>query len=130
MRRSYNSFLFLAAGVAIGLAASSAIRAQQPKPPAGYLIAEANVTDPATFKQYAAQVPGTFAPFGGRYLVRGGKVTPLEGAGPKGRLVVIAFDSVEKAKAWQNSKAYEAIRPIRQKSATNIRNFIVEGVPQ
>ena len=126
MRRSYNSVLFLAAGIAIGLAASSAIRAQQPKPPAGYLIAEVNVTDPATFKQYASQVPGTFAPFGGRYLVRGGKVTPLEGEPPKGRVVVIAFDSVEKAEAWENSKAYEAIKPLRHKSATT-RNFIVEG---
>ena len=34
--------------------------------------------------------------------------------------------SVEKVKAWQNSKAYEAIKPIRHKSATT-RNFIVEG---
>ena len=126
MKHRYNSVLFLAAGVAIGLAASSAIRAQQPKPPAGYLIAETNVTDPATFKQYASQVPGTLAPFGGRYLVSGGKGTPVEGEPPKGRVVVIAFDSVEKAKAWENSKAYEAIKPIRHKSATT-RNFIVEG---
>jgi len=126
MRRRYNSVLFLAGGIAIGLAASSAIRAQQPKSPAGYLIAEVNVTDPATFKQYAAQVPGIMAQFGGRFLVRGGKVTPLEGEPPKGRVVVIAFDSVEKAEAYENSKAYEAIKPIRHKSATS-RIFIVEG---
>jgi len=126
MKRRYNSVLFLAAGVAIGLAAGSAIRAQQPKPPAGYLIAETNVTDPATFKQYASQAPGTLAPFGGRYLVRGAKGTPVEGEPPKGRVVVIAFDSVEKAEAWENSKAYEAIKPLRYKSATT-RSFIVEG---
>jgi uncharacterized protein (DUF1330 family) len=59
--------------------------------------------------------------------VRAGKVTPVEGEPPKGSVVVIAFDSVEKAEAWENSKAYEAIKPIRHKSATS-RNFIVQGV--
>ena len=128
MRRRYNSVLILAAGVVVGLAASSAIRAQQPKPPARYLIAEVKVTDPATFKQYAAQVPATLAPFGGRYLVRAGKITPVEGDAPKGGIVVIAFDSVGQAEAWENSKAYEAIKPPRHKSATS-RIFVVQGAP-
>ena len=127
MRRSYNSVLFLAAGVAIGLAASGAIRAQQPKEPAGYLIAEVQVHDPATFKKYAAQVPATLAPFGGKYLVRAGKITPVEGDAPKGTVVVTAFDSVARAKAWEHSQAYEAIKPLRHKSATS-RVFIVQGV--
>jgi uncharacterized protein (DUF1330 family) len=127
MRRGYNSVLILAAGVAIGLAASSAIRAQQPKPPAGYLVAEVKVTDPATFKKYAAQVPATLVPFGGRFLAKAGKITPVEGDPPKGTIVLIAFDSIEKAEAWENSKAYEAIKPIRHQSATS-RIFIVQGV--
>jgi uncharacterized protein (DUF1330 family) len=41
--------------------------------------------------------------------------------------VVIAFDSVEKAREWYDSPAYAAIRPIRQ-SAAKSRIFIVEGV--
>jgi uncharacterized protein (DUF1330 family) len=127
MKGGYNSFLILAAGVTIGLAASGAIRAQQAKTPAGYVVAEVNVTDPATFKKYAAQVPATLAPFGGKYLVRAGKITPVEGDAPKGNIVVIAFDSVGQAEAWENSKAYEAIKPLRHKSATS-RVFIVQGV--
>jgi uncharacterized protein (DUF1330 family) len=59
--------------------------------------------------------------------VRGGKVEGVEGTAPKDRFVVIAFDSVEKARAWENSAAYEAIKPIRHTSATS-RVFIVEGV--
>jgi len=40
---------------------------------------------------------------------------------------VIAFDSVEKAREWYDSPAYQKIKPIRQ-SAANSRIFIVEGV--
>lgn len=113
-------------GVAIGVAATTVIYAQQPKVPLGYLISELDVTDPAGYQKYAAQVPGTFAPFNGHYLVRGGKTQSLEGEAPK-RIVVIAFDSAEKARAWQDSPAYEAIKPIRQSTAKT-RAFIVEGV--
>ena len=41
--------------------------------------------------------------------------------------MVIAFDSVEKAVAWENSPAYEAIKPLRHSSAKSLV-FIVEGV--
>jgi hypothetical protein len=74
----------LVAGVAIGGAALSAIRAQQVKAGPGYVIAELEVNDPTTFQKYGAAVPGTLAPFNGKYLVRGGKVTPLEVMLPRG----------------------------------------------
>ena len=41
--------------------------------------------------------------------------------------MIIAFDSVEKAREWYDSPAYEAIRPIRQNAAKG-RIFIVEGL--
>jgi uncharacterized protein (DUF1330 family) len=50
----------------------------------------------------------------------------VEGEAPK-RIVVIAFDSAEKARGWYDSPAYEAIRPIRQ-SAAKSRIFIAEGL--
>jgi uncharacterized protein (DUF1330 family) len=55
------------------------------------------------------------------------KIQALEGEAPKGGIVVIAFDSAEKARAWYDSPAYAAIRPIRQ-SAAKRRIFIVEGI--
>jgi uncharacterized protein (DUF1330 family) len=119
--------LILAVGIGHGLGIGSAIHAQQAKVAPGCVIAEVNVTDPDVFKTYAEQIPGTLAPFGGTYLVRGGKITPVEGDAPTGRFVVIAFDSAQKALAWENSPAYEAIKPIRHKSA-KARLFIIEGV--
>jgi uncharacterized protein (DUF1330 family) len=119
--------LTLLTGVAIGLIAGTAIHAQQTKSAPAYVVAELQVTDPAKFATYAQQVPGTLAPFGGRYLARRGKIEAVEGDAPKG-FVIIAFDSMEKAKAWETSSAYEAIKPIRHASATS-RIFIAEGLP-
>ena len=127
MNQTYRLLIALVAGVAIGGAAVSAIRAQQVKAGPGYVIAELEVNDPTTFQKYGAAVPGTLAPFNGKYLVRGGKVTPVEGDAPKGRFVVLVFDSVEKAVAWESSPAYEAIKPLRHSSAKS-RVFIAEGV--
>jgi uncharacterized protein (DUF1330 family) len=118
----------LAVLVAIAGLGTTVLHAQTPsttRPPAFY-IAEFEVTDSEGIKPYAARVASTFEPFGGRFIVRGGKVSPLEGEAPKGRIVVIAFDSVEKAQAWYDSPAYRDLRPIRQKSGKS-RTFIVEG---
>lgn len=126
MESNHKLMVAVLAGVSIGVAAASAIHAQQVKAPPAYVVAEVDVTDPATFQKYAAKVPETLASFNGHYLVRGGKIQAVEGEAPK-RIVVIAFDSAEKARGWEDSPAYEAIKPIRQSSAKS-RIFIVEGI--
>ena len=125
MRTNTKLLLASLVGIAIGIAATT-IFGQQVKTPPGYVIAEVDVTDAATFQKYAEKVPGTLAPFGGRYIARGGRVLAVEGDAPK-RFVLIAFDSFEKAKGWEDSPAYEAIKPIRHSSAKS-RVFIAEGV--
>jgi uncharacterized protein (DUF1330 family) len=117
----------LLVGVSIGVAGAEAIHAQQIKTPPGYVIAEVEVTDPATMQKYAEKVPESLAPFNHHYVVLGHKIQALEGEAPKGGIVIIAFDSAEKAREWYDSPAYEAIKPIRQ-SAAKSRIFIVEGV--
>jgi uncharacterized protein (DUF1330 family) len=127
MKTNHKLALALLAGIVIGGGGVKAIHAQQVKVAPAYVIAEVEVTDPATFQKYSDQVPGTLAAYGGHYLVRGGKITGVEGDAPKGRVVVTAFDSVEKALAWENSPAYEAIKPIRHSSAKS-RISIAEGI--
>jgi len=127
MKPNLKLTVALLAGVALGLATSHAIHAQQPKTPPAYVVAEVEVTDPAGIQKYGAQVPATLAPFNHHYVIRSGRFQPLEGEAPKGGLVVIAFDSADKAREWWDSPAYNAIKPIRQ-SAAKSRIFIVEGV--
>jgi uncharacterized protein (DUF1330 family) len=127
MKTNHKLLLAVLVGAVIGIAGATAIHARQMKMLPGYVVAEVDVTDPATFKQYADKAPGTIAQYGGHYIIRGGKNTSLEGDAPK-RFVVIQFENVEKAKAWEDSPEYEAIKPIRHKSAKS-RVFIIEGAP-
>jgi uncharacterized protein (DUF1330 family) len=126
MKTNHKLTLAVLAGVLIGVSGAQAIHAQQAKAPPAYVMAEVDVTDPTTLPKYAEKMPETLAPFNHHYVVRGGKTQALEGEPPK-TIVVIAFDSAEKAREWYDSPAYEAIKPIRQRSAKS-RIFIAEGV--
>jgi uncharacterized protein (DUF1330 family) len=125
MKTNHKLLLAVFAGVLIGFTGGT-IYAQQAKTPPGYVIAEVAVTDPATMQKYGEKVPETLAAFNHHYVVRSDKTQSLEGEPPNG-IVVIAFDSVEKAREWYDSPAYAAIRPIRQRAAES-RIFIVEGL--
>jgi uncharacterized protein (DUF1330 family) len=116
----------LVAGVAIGAGLTTALRAQS-TPPA-YVAAEVAVHDADAFaRDYAPRVAATLQPYGGRFFTSG-KLTALEGNVPQ-RFVIIAFDSVEKARGWYDSSAYQPLLAIRQKTATSTL-FIAEGLPR
>jgi uncharacterized protein (DUF1330 family) len=83
-----------------------------------YLVGQITVTHPEAYAVYASQVPQTIAAFGGKYLVRGGHATQLEGQAQGERHVVIEFPSREIAEAWYNSEAYQAILPHRLDNST------------
>lgn len=86
--------------------------------PKGYLIAELEVTNADGYDVYRQQVPAVIAAHGGRYVVRAGEARLLEGEEPVGRMVVVEFDSLEKALAFYNSPEYQAILPNRLRNST------------
>jgi uncharacterized protein (DUF1330 family) len=94
---------------------------------AAYIIAQVEVTDPATFAQYRAQVPAVLAAYGGRYLVRGGQTETLEGEWQVSRLVVLEFPSMEQLKRFYHSPEYAPLITMRQTAADSVL-VAVEGV--
>jgi uncharacterized protein (DUF1330 family) len=102
---------------------------QSETPPPAYVIAEVEVTDRAAYQEYRDKVAQTLAPFEGhyRYVVRAGAAKALEGEPPK-TVVVMAFDSAEKALSWYRSPAYQSIKPIRQGASVS-RLYLAEGLP-
>jgi uncharacterized protein (DUF1330 family) len=58
--------------------------------------------------EYLQRIDATLEPFDGRFVVHGAKVEVLESQWP-GDIVVIAFPSLESARAWYASPAYRAI---------------------
>jgi uncharacterized protein (DUF1330 family) len=132
VKSTYKLLVGVVAGVLIGAAGNNAIHGQQVKTPPVYLISEVDaISDPTAIKEYGAKVNETLEPFKGHYhfVVRGGKTESMDGDAPPKGIVVIAFDRSEQARAWYDSPAYAAIRPIRL-AAVKGRMFIVEGVAE
>ncbi len=127
MKAHFAVALAVVTGFGLGAVAVQGLHAQA-KPPA-YLLAEVQVTDPDTWKQYIAALPGTLAPYKTRTLARANPVALDNSAPPAGSLVIIAFNNMEDVKAFWNSPAYQAIIPLREKSAKT-RVYAVEGMPQ
>ena len=92
-----------------------------------YVIADVEVLDPALYETYRQQVPATIAAFGGRYLVRGGALTVLEGSWSPKRCVILEFPSMAQLTAWYDSPAYVPLRAIRERS-TKSNLVMVEGL--
>ena len=129
MKTNHKLVLAVLASVSVGAAGDRAIHAQQVKTAPAYLISEADtIKDLTAIKEYGGKVPETLVPFDGHYhfIVSGSKPQGLDGEAPQG-IVVIAFDSVEQLRAWYDSPAYQAIKPLRQ-SAVKGRMFLVQGV--
>ena len=93
----------------------------------GYIVGAISVTDPELYQQYAAQVPDVIASFGGRYLIRGGAVEPLEGDWSPDRAVVLEFDSPDDARAFYRSPQYQELVAVRQRASTGSL-VLVDGV--
>jgi uncharacterized protein (DUF1330 family) len=95
-----------------------------------YVIAGLDVTDPDAYTEYTRGVPATLAPYGGRFIVRGGALAVVEGDWPAVRTVILTFPSVEQAQQWYESAAYRAILPLREQHARTHFVVVVEGVAQ
>jgi uncharacterized protein (DUF1330 family) len=84
---------------------------------AAYLIANIRVKDPAKFAEYRDKVAPLIAAFGGRYLIRGGAVTPVEGQPALERVVVLEFPDMPKLRAFYGSKEYAPLIALRQQAS-------------
>ena len=94
---------------------------------AAYVIAEIDITDPASYEEYRKQVPGIIAKYGGRYTVRGGRTEPLEGGWSPKRVAVLEFPTMEQALKWYRSPEYAPLIKLRQKASRG-KMILVEGL--
>jgi len=74
---------------------------------------------------------------GGKFLRAAGaleaaaarRILSIAGEPPK-NIILIQFESLEKAQAWADSSVWKDAVPIGQKSTSYFRVFAVEGLPQ
>jgi uncharacterized protein (DUF1330 family) len=91
-----------------------------------YVIADVDVHDMELYREYGKLVPDTLAPYGGRFLVRGGNCEPLEGGWEPKRVVVLEFPSADHARRWYASQEYVAAMALRHR-ASDGKLILVEG---
>lgn len=92
-----------------------------------YVIFEIDVHDPEQYGEYRELATPTIPQYGGRYVVRGGAASNLEGEWDPKRVVVLQFDSIEQARKWYDSPEYCKARAVRERTARS-KAIIVEGV--
>jgi uncharacterized protein (DUF1330 family) len=92
-----------------------------------YIISDVTVLDPAALEIYRTRAAASIEAFGGRYLVRGGAISLLEGSHQPSMLIVVEFPDAATARQWYASPQYAAALEVRDQALS--RNLIlVEGV--
>ncbi|WP_241613059.1 DUF1330 domain-containing protein [Rosenbergiella epipactidis] len=92
-----------------------------------YFVFDAKIEDPKALNPYLEKVEETYKAFGGEMLVQGGELEVIEGNEPKGKLVILKFDSMQTAKKWYQSEAYQAIIHHRH-AGSRADGWLVEGL--
>lgn len=96
-----------------------------------YMVVEVKVKDQKKFERYLAAVSEIIPKYGGRFLVRGGRVTPLPvGVQPDRRLpdqmIIVEYPSELHLRRCFASPEYKEIVQLRQE-ATDARAVLLEG---
>jgi uncharacterized protein (DUF1330 family) len=92
-----------------------------------YIIVDVTIADPVEYEEYKKLTPGSIAAFNGKFIVRGGQTTTLEGDWQPGRIVVLEFPDMDAAKQWWSSEEYGVAKLIRQRAAST-KMIVVDGV--
>ena len=95
---------------------------------AAYIYGNIEITDPALYEQYRAEVPAVIAAHGGRYLVRGGATEILEGQAAVVRQVILEFPDMARLKGFYFSPEYQRLVAIRQRASRG-HLLAIEGMP-
>ena len=91
-----------------------------------YMVIESKTKNSETYRCYIEQVSKSVAQHGGRYLVRGGKITPLGDDWKPERIIILEFPSESHIRAWLSSPEYKTIAPLREAGAET-RAVLLEG---
>ena len=92
-----------------------------------YIIANVSVTNAAQYEEYKTFSTLAMQAHGAEVLVRGGAIKVLEGDWHPDRLVLLKFESMDKAEAFYDSPEYGKARQARLGAAI-MSMVVVAGV--
>ena len=92
-----------------------------------YFISDVSPRDADAFQTYRTRAAASIAQYGGRYLVRGGAIEPLEGGWSPRAIVIVEFPDLEQARAWYQSVEYAQALEVRDRALSR-KLILVKGV--
>ena len=92
-----------------------------------FSISDIRVENWDKYEEYVAKTRGIVESYGGKYHVRGGKITVNAGDWQPNRLIVIEFPSLEDMAKFREAPEYQPVAAIRKSASTMISNITVEG---
>jgi uncharacterized protein (DUF1330 family) len=124
MTPRYSLAIALLTGIVVGGASMQALKAQNKA--RAYHIGEVDVFDRDGYlKNFVPLADPITKAGGGKFLARGGAAVPMEGEPPKGRIVILEFETMDQLKAWRASmKDADAVR----EKYARTRTYAVEGL--
>jgi len=93
----------------------------------GYIIVRITLTTEQGWAEYRTEVTKLISEYGGRYIVQGGAVDPLEGEYSEQQFVVLEFPSLDIAQSFWRSAAYNRIKALRANSG-KLDAWAISGV--
>lgn len=94
---------------------------------AAYVVLDITITDAEAYETYKQLAPSSLAQYGGTYVARGGRTEVLEGTWKPNRVVILRFESAERAKQWLTSDEYRPARELRHRASTT-HMIVTEGL--
>ena len=118
--------LLVVGSFALGAAAVQTLHAASTP---AYVIGQITVKDENGYKNdFLPPAQKTIAAHGGKYVAGGfNKTVSFDGPPPPNRVVILQFENMDKAKAWNDSQDQKDSRKIGDKYAT-FQTFAVEGI--
>lgn len=92
-----------------------------------YVISDVSVRNAEAVEIYRTRAAASIAQYGGRYLVRGGAIEPLEGSWTPHAIIVVEFPDREQARRWYRSPEYASALAVRD-AALSRDLILVDGV--
>jgi len=93
-----------------------------------YAVVMVRVDDPETYREYTSRTPSIVEKYGGKFLVRGGKVDTIEGEQFNDRLVVLEFPSKQAIHDMFSDAEYIEAAKYR-KISSEARILAIDGAP-
>ena len=92
----------------------------------GYIVADIHVRDKEGFEKFREMAKPIIEEYGAKVLVRTPNAEAREGKKP-GVVVIFEFESIDQARKFYESEAYQAAKAVREK-ACDTDLIIAEGV--